>query len=93
MCKCNSIDTGRCWLEYDQWWFEKNFKRLQVGDRLAVYTFALLERHRLREKEYKMRIYRCDVITPDYCEQGCVFQTEGERAQQVAAFAAAQATA
>ena len=93
MCNCNSIETGHCWLKVDQWDFEQNFKRLQVGDKLAVYTFAILEVHRLREKGYKMRVDHCDQITADYCEQGCIYQTEGERSQQVAAFAAAHTPA
>lgn len=81
MCNCNSEITGRCWLKVDQITYERNVKRLMKGDRLVVSTFAMLEANRLHDKGAEMVRSGCDQITPDYCEQGYVFQSEGERAK------------
>lgn len=84
MCKCDSATTGSCWLKLDQFDYDNNVKRLLKGDKLAVYTFAMLEANRLHEKATEMIRSQCDTITPDYCEQGCVFDSEGQRTQQLA---------
>jgi hypothetical protein len=84
MCKCDSITTGRCWLKVDQMAYDQNVKRLLKGDKLAVYTFAMLESQRLHEKATSMTRSGCDVITADYCEQGCVFASESQRTERLA---------
>lgn len=93
MCKCDVTTTGRCWLWVDQWWFDKNFERLQVHDQMAVHAFIEGEINRLREKGAEMVRSRCDRITPGYCERGECVTTEHERNMAVMAFLEAQVAA
>lgn len=84
MCKCNSAVTGRCWLKLDQMDYDNHVKRLLKGDKLAVYTFAMLEAIRLHEKAAEMVRSGVDTITSDYCKQGHTFDSESVRTHKLA---------
>ncbi len=86
-CNCDHQETGRCWLNVDSITFEQNFKRLSVGDPLAVYTFAVLEKQRLQQKAYDFIGQGITEIPPDYCCIGTRHETENERITRVLALA------